>query len=102
LTGALSGNLGVSGTESPGDVLQAVVSLLGGQSALVTTGLALAVSAVLLRPAAARGLWGIAALGAGQMALVLLAAPGIPAASVVIGSWALCAVLGALTMRASR
>jgi serine/threonine-protein kinase len=102
LTGARSGNLGVSGTESPGDVLQAVVSLLGGQSALVTTGLALAVSAVLLRPAAARGLWGIAALGAGQMALVLLAAPGIPAASVVIGSWALCAVLGALTMRASR
>jgi hypothetical protein len=36
------------------------------------------------------------------MALVLLAAPGIPATSVVIGSWALCAVLGALTMRASR
>jgi hypothetical protein len=102
LTGALPGNLGVSGTESPTDVLQAILSLLGGQSAVVTTGLALALSAVLLRPAASRGLWGIAALGAGQMALVLLAAPGIPATSVVIGSWALCAVLGALTMRASR
>jgi hypothetical protein len=102
LTSARVGNLGIAGSERPTDVLHAVASVLASQQAIVTTALALALSAVLLRPAAARGLWPLAGLGAVQLALVLLAAPAIPAASVVIGTWALVAVVAALSMRTSR
>ena len=102
LTGTAVGDLGLAGTERPLDVLHAVASLLAEQRMLVTTALALALTAVLLRPAAARGLWGIAAIGAAQLALVLLAAPAIPAASVVIGTWLLVGIVAALSMRPSR
>ena len=102
LTGAVVGDLGVAGSERPGDVLHAVASVLADQRALVVTALALALTAVLLRPAAARGLWGIAGLGAAQLALVLLAAPGIPAVSVVVGTWLLCGAAAALSVKASR
>ena len=101
LTGSQVGDLGVVASERPLDVLQAVVSVLADQRALVTTGLALALTAVLLRQAAARGLWSIAALGATQLAVVLLAAPGLPALSVVLGTWALCAVVGAVSVKGS-
>jgi hypothetical protein len=102
LTGALVGDLGIAGSERPGDVLHAVVSLLAEQRALVVVALALALTAVLLRAAAARGLWAIAGLGAAQLALVLLVAPGIPAASVVIGTWVLCGVVAVLSVKGSR
>ncbi len=101
LTGAFVGNLGIAGSERPADVVNAVVSVLAEQQAVVTTALALALTAALLRPAAARGLWGLVGLGAAQLALVLLAAPGIPAASVVVGTWALVGIVASLSMRPS-
>ena len=54
---------------------------------------ALALVAVLLPRAVARGRWGIAGLGALQLALILLWAPSIPAFGVVVGTWLLCAAL---------
>jgi hypothetical protein len=93
LTGSTVGNLGVDGSERAGDVVGAALTVLQANPALVTTAVALAASAVLLPRALERGLWGIAALGAGQLALVLLAAPSIPATSFVLGTWALCGLL---------
>jgi hypothetical protein len=102
LTGTVIGDLGIAGTERPADILHAVASVLAEQQVIVTTALALALTAVLLRPAAARGLWAVAGLAAAQLALVLLAAPAIPAFPVVAGTWALAIGVAALTLRASR
>ena len=62
LTGAIVGNLGIAGSQRPADVVNAVVSVLAEQQAVVTTALVLALTAALLRPAAARGLWGLVGL----------------------------------------
>jgi hypothetical protein len=103
LTGALVGDIGVATSERPADVGAALLEVLGANGALLTTALALALTAILLPHARARGLWGIAGLGALQLALVLLAAPGIPAFSLVLGTWLLCALLcGTLALRGAR
>ena len=103
LTGDVVGNIGVATSERPADVGTALLQVLAGNAALLTTALALAASAVLLPHARARGLRGIAGLGALQLALVLLLAPSIPWASVVVGTWLLCALLcGSLALRAAR
>ena len=60
---------------------------------IATTALALAIVAAVLPRAAARGPWGIAALGALQLGLVLLWAPSIPALGFVVGTWLLCGAL---------
>jgi hypothetical protein len=67
--------------------------VLRASHAVATTALALALVAVLLPRAVARGPWGIAGLGALQIGLVLLWAPSIPALGVVAGTWLLCALL---------
>lgn len=95
LTGATPGDLGIAGTERPTDVLHAMSSVLRAESPLLTTGLALALTAVLLPRAVQRGLYGIALLGTIQVALVLLWAPAIPRLPVVLGTALLCAVLAA-------
>jgi hypothetical protein len=103
LTGASVGDIGVATTERPADVGTALLDLLADNAAIATTALALALTAVLLPRARARGLWGIAALGAVQLALILLAAPTIPWISVVLGTWLLCALLcGTLALRGAR
>jgi len=102
LTGAVIRDLGLAGTERPADVVHAVIAVLAEQQGLVTTALALALTAVLLRPAISRGLWAIAGLCAAQLALVLLAAPSIPAVTVVVGTWALAICAAALAGRVSR
>jgi hypothetical protein len=95
LTGNTIGDLGVAGSERPGDVVHALTGVLGENTALLTTALAFALVAALLPRAIARGLWGIAALGALQIALVLLWAPAIPWLGVVVGTWMLCLLLAA-------
>ena len=103
LTGEVVGDIGVATSERPADVGTALLQVLAGNAALLTTALALAVSAVLLPHARARGLRGIAGLGALQLALVLLLAPSIPWASVVVGTWLSCGLLcGSLALRAAR
>jgi eukaryotic-like serine/threonine-protein kinase len=95
LTGDVVGNLGIAASERPADVVQAVFGVLESNMAIVTTALALALVAAFLPRATARGLWGIAALGAFQIALVLLWAPTIPAFGVIAGTWLVCVVLAA-------
>lgn len=95
LTGNTVGDLGVAGSERPADVVHALTGVLGENTALLTTALAFALVAALLPRAIARGLWGIAALGALQIALVLLWAPAIPWLGVVVGTWVLCLLLAA-------
>jgi len=87
------GDLGLAQSERPTDVVQALGRVLTGNTAVATTALALALVAVLLPRAVARGAWGIAALGALQLGLVLLWAPSIPAFGMVVGTWLLCAAL---------
>ena len=70
-----------------------MLELLSGNPAILTTAAVLAASAALLPTARSRGRWGIAALGAGQIALALLAAPSMPWVGFVLGTWALCAAL---------
>jgi hypothetical protein len=93
LTGATVGDLGIAQTERPTDVLHALQALLRDNGAIATTALALAVVAVLLPRAVARGTLGIAGLGVLQIGLVLLWAPAIPWVGVVFGTWLLCAAL---------
>ncbi len=93
LTGATVTDLGLAGSERPTDVVQALERVLTGNAAVATTALALALVAILLPRAVARGPWGVGGLGALQLGLVLLWAPAIPAFGVVAGTWLLCAVL---------
>ena len=95
LTGAVVGDLGLAESERPTDVLHALQAVLRANPALATTALALALVAVLLPRAVARGPWGIAGLGALQIALVLLWAPSVPALGIVLATWALCGALAA-------
>jgi hypothetical protein len=102
VTGDAVGDTGIAGSERISDVLSALVTVLQANTALVTTSLAFAGSAVALPYARRHGLWGIAALGAAQIAITLLAAPSIPSLSLVLGTWALCGAVAALTFRGGR
>jgi hypothetical protein len=95
LAGGEVGDLGIGQTERPTDVLDALGTVLRARPELLTTALALAVVAVLLPRALARGPWGIAGLGALQVTLVLAWAPSIPWLGVVVGTWLLCGILAA-------
>jgi len=93
LEGGRVEDLGIAGTESPGEVASALLGILGSHPALITTAIALAASAAAIPYARSRGRWGVALLGGGQLALVLLAAPSMPSVSFVLGTWVLCAAL---------
>jgi hypothetical protein len=82
LTGQPAGNLGIDGSERISDIANAC--------------------AVALPHARRHGLWGIATLGATQLALVLLAAPSLAAFPVVWGTWAMCGALVLLELRRGR
>lgn len=102
LTGQVTGNLGIDGSERLADVVNAVLAVLQANGGLVTTALVLGACAATLPYARRRGLWGIAALGAGQIALVLLAAPSLPAFGIVAGTWTLCGAIALLELRPGR
>jgi len=86
-------NLGLTGSESPGATAHALWGVLAAQPGLLVAAGALAAAAAALPLARRRGPWGIALLGGGLLAGVLLAAPDIAALPVVLGTWALCACL---------
>jgi hypothetical protein len=100
LGGGEVGDLGIARTERPTDVLDALGTVLRDRPELSTTALALAVVAVLLPRAVARGPWGIAGLGALQVTLVLAWAPSAPWLGVVVGTWLLCGLLAARPLAA--
>jgi hypothetical protein len=64
-----------------------------GHPALLLEAVALAAAAVVLPFARERGLWAIAGLGAGLIAVTLLPAPAVGAAPLVLAAWTTCTVL---------
>jgi hypothetical protein len=93
LTGETIPNIGIGGVGSPTEVAAATLSALGSTSGIVTTAIGLGAAAWLLPLARAHGRFGIAGLGAGTIAFVLLAGPTVAALPIVLGTWALCGVL---------
>jgi hypothetical protein len=85
--------LGIAGSEDPFAVAVALWHALLVHPALLLEALALAAAAVVLPFARERGLWAIAGLGAGLMAVTLLPAPTVAAAPLVLAAWATCSVL---------
>jgi eukaryotic-like serine/threonine-protein kinase len=86
-------DLGVAQSERPGDVVAALADVLRSHPELSTTALAFALVASLLPRARTRGRVGIALLGAAQLALVLLWAPGVPWPPLVAGTALFCGLL---------
>jgi serine/threonine-protein kinase len=95
LTGGIVGDLDLAGSEQPLDVLRAIADVLRANAGLVATSLALALAAVLLPYARRRGLPGIAVVCVLQLALLLLAVPGMAWAPAVLGTIGLTALLAA-------
>ncbi|RDI75618.1 Protein kinase domain [Gaiella occulta] len=100
--GARVESLGLAGSTRVGDVVAAATSVLAADPAIPVAAAGLALTAALLPAARRRGLWGIAALGALQLAVVLLGAPGVPALGFVLGTWLLCGVLAAVSRASGR
>jgi hypothetical protein len=87
------GGLGVAQSEDPSAVLAALGNVLRAHPQISTTALAFAIVAAVLPRARARGRIGIAALGVLQLGLVLLWAPSVPLAPLVLGTLLLCLLI---------
>jgi hypothetical protein len=85
--------LGIAGSEDPFAVGAALWRALLNHPALGLEAVALAAAALALPYARERGLWAIAGLGAGLIAVTLLPAPSVAAAPLVVTAWATCTVL---------
>jgi len=97
-----AGDLGLAGTESPGAVLQALWQSLVERPELAVATVGLATAAAVLPALRDRGPWGIAALGAGVLAVLLLGVPGASALPIVAGVWMLCLALAGLGLARER
>jgi hypothetical protein len=82
--------LGLAASDSPFAVGAVLWSALLSRPALAVETLVLAAVAALLPVARARGLWAVAALGAGSLAASLLTVPSVTAAPVAVAVWATC------------
>jgi hypothetical protein len=85
--------LGIAGSEDPFAVAVALWRALTARPWLLLEAFALAAAAVALPFARERGLWGIAGLGAGLIAVTLLPAPSVAAVPLVLAAWSTCTVL---------
>jgi len=85
--------LGIAGSQEPLAVAYALGRAAFDRPQLLLEALVLAAAAVAMPFARARGLWGIAGLGAAMIALTLLPAPSVAAAPLVVAAWATCIVL---------
>jgi hypothetical protein len=93
-TGAASPKgLGITGSQDPFAVAVALWRALADRPQLSLEALVLAAAAVAMPFARARGLWGIAGLGAAVIVLTLLPAPGAAAAPLVTAVWVTCTIL---------
>jgi len=94
LTGATPPKgLGITGSGDPSAVAFALYRALVDRPQLLLEALVLAAVSVAMPFARARGLWGIAGLGAAMIALTLLPAPGVAAAPLVVAAWSTCVIL---------
>ena len=85
--------LGIAGSQDPLAVVYALGRGLTDRPVLLLEALVLAAAAVAIPFARARGLWGIAVLGAAMIALTLLPAPSVAAVPLVVAAWVTCIVL---------
>jgi eukaryotic-like serine/threonine-protein kinase len=85
--------LGIAGSDDPFAVATALLRVLEAHPALLLEAAVLAAAAVVLPFARERGIWAIAGLGAGLIALTLLPAPTVAATPLVLAAWATCAAL---------
>jgi hypothetical protein len=85
--------LGIAGSEDPFAVAHAFWSALTARPWLLLEAFVLAAAAVAVPFARERGVWGIAGLGAGLIALTLLPAPSVAAVPIVLAAWSTCAML---------
>ena len=83
-------DLGLAGSPSMTATASVLWHALLSRPALAVETLALAAVAALLPLARERGLWGIAALGAGMLAATLLPMPQVSAIPLVVSVWATC------------
>jgi hypothetical protein len=85
--------LGIAGSEEPFAVAVALWRALTARPWLLLEACVLAFAAVAVPFARERGLWGIAGLGAGLIAVTLLPAPSVAAVPLVLAAWSTCTVL---------
>ena len=85
--------LGIAGSEDPFAVAVALWHALTARPWLGLEAFALAAAAVAVPFARERGLWGVAGLGAGLIAVTLLPAPSVAAVPLVLAAWTTCTVL---------
>jgi hypothetical protein len=85
--------LGITGSQDPFAVAVALWRALLDRPQLLVEALVLAAAAVAMPFARARGLWGIAGLGAALIAFTLLPVPAAAAAPLVVTAWTTCVIL---------
>ena len=85
--------LGIAGSNDPFAVAVALWRPLTARPWLMLEACALAAAAIAVPFARERGVWGIATLGAGLIAVTLLPAPSVAAVPLVLGAWSTCTVL---------
>ena len=84
--------LGVAGARDPFDVAGSLARAAGAHPALLVETCALALVALALPHARARGRWAAAALGAGMIVLTVAAVPSAAALPLLLAAWAIAAV----------
>ncbi len=102
LTGVGVPDLGLAQTTRVGDVVQALATVLHANLGIVAVAGILAAVAAVLPEVRRRGTKGIAALGIAMVAATALLAPGVAIGSILLGTCALCAVLGAVALKGAR
>lgn len=102
LSGAQVGDLGLAGSEQMTQVAAVLLRTLQASPTLTGSAVVLAAAAVALPHARRRGLGAIALLGVGQIAGIVVAAPSLPIAPIVIGTCFLCLALGAVPLSGRR
>ena len=85
--------LGIAGSEDPFAVANALWGALTARPWLLLEACALAAAAVAVPFAREKGVWGIAGLGAGLIAVTLLPAPSVAAVPLVLAAWSTCTIL---------
>jgi hypothetical protein len=91
-------NLGLAASDDPFDVASALWAALASRPALAVEALVLALAAAAIPYARARGLWGVATLGATLLAATLLPVAGVAALPLVLAIWLVCTGV-AVTLR---
>jgi hypothetical protein len=89
--GSAPPGLGIAGARGPVDVAGSLARAAAAHPALLLETGALALVALALPFAQARGRWGAAGLGAGMIVLTVAAVPSAAAVPLVVSSWAIAA-----------